>query len=79
MNEFDTLGQNKSMLTKRAAGSPCVDLCMIDETSGFCMGCWRTSEEIAMWDRFSPYRRTKILAELISRRKLGNQRHDKAG
>jgi uncharacterized protein len=29
--------------------SPCVSVCVMDETSGLCKGCWRTLDEIAVW------------------------------
>ena len=29
--------------------SPCVGVCAIDETNGFCQGCYRTIEEIQAW------------------------------
>jgi len=32
-----------------AVPSPCVGLCRMDADSGFCLGCWRTLDEIAHW------------------------------
>lgn len=29
--------------------SPCIGVCSIDDTSGFCEGCYRTLEEIQQW------------------------------
>ena len=29
--------------------SPCVSVCTIDPDSGYCVGCNRTDEEIALW------------------------------
>tara|TARA_X000000368_G_C23057758_1_gene724813 strand:+ start:3293 stop:3460 length:168 start_codon:yes stop_codon:yes gene_type:complete len=29
--------------------SPCISVCSIDEDSGFCVACNRTSEEIEKW------------------------------
>ena len=29
--------------------SPCVSVCQMDETTGWCKGCWRTLDEIAHW------------------------------
>ena len=31
--------------------SPCLSICRMDPTSGFCEGCLRTIEEIAAWSR----------------------------
>ena len=29
--------------------SPCINICVIDEETGFCAGCQRTIEEITGW------------------------------
>jgi predicted Fe-S protein YdhL (DUF1289 family) len=29
--------------------SPCVGVCRMDAASGYCLGCWRTLDEIARW------------------------------
>jgi len=34
--------------------SPCIGVCSIDETSGYCQGCYRTIEEIKAWWDMSP-------------------------
>ena len=34
---------------KPAVASPCVNVCAMDEASGWCRGCLRTSAEIADW------------------------------
>ena len=33
----------------RAVASPCVSLCRMDADSGWCLGCLRTLDEIALW------------------------------
>ncbi len=33
----------------KAATSPCMSVCVMDEGSGLCRGCLRTLEEIAQW------------------------------
>ncbi|WP_156953328.1 DUF1289 domain-containing protein, partial [Afifella pfennigii] len=33
----------------RRPGSPCTGLCRIDPASGYCLGCARSGEEIAIW------------------------------
>nr|WP_052467579.1 DUF1289 domain-containing protein [Serpentinimonas raichei] len=32
-----------------AVPSPCVGICRMDAPSGYCLGCWRTLDEIAHW------------------------------
>ncbi len=29
--------------------SPCISVCSMDDTSGLCLGCYRTLEEIQGW------------------------------
>jgi predicted Fe-S protein YdhL (DUF1289 family) len=31
--------------------SPCISICRMDPSSGFCEGCLRTIDEIAAWSR----------------------------
>ncbi|MCM2479693.1 DUF1289 domain-containing protein [Serpentinimonas maccroryi] len=33
--------------------SPCVGVCRMDAASGYCLGCWRTLDEIAHWSAAS--------------------------
>ncbi len=56
------------MASKRAAGSPCVDVCMIDNITGLCMGCFRSAEEISLWDRFTRGQRARVMAKISKRR-----------
>ena len=49
------------------ADSPCIDVCRIDEGTGWCEGCLRTIEEIMRWPDFSKQQRTAVLAELPNR------------
>ena len=48
--------------------SPCVAVCQIDPANGYCLGCWRTIEEIAGWSGFDEQSRRQIIAELHGRR-----------
>ena len=41
--------------------SPCINVCRMDEKAGFCVGCFRTLEEIAFWGRASDALRARIL------------------
>lgn len=36
-------------MTEQEIPSPCVGVCSIDESNGFCQGCFRTLEEIQQW------------------------------
>ncbi|MSR00766.1 MAG: DUF1289 domain-containing protein [Gammaproteobacteria bacterium] len=47
--------------------SPCISVCSLDST-GHCLGCMRTSEEIGSWLRLSAIQQWNLLAELGARR-----------
>ncbi|WP_066547817.1 MULTISPECIES: DUF1289 domain-containing protein [unclassified Sphingomonas] len=47
--------------------SPCINVCRIDDATGWCAGCGRTLTEIAGWVRSDPAARRAILAELPAR------------
>jgi predicted Fe-S protein YdhL (DUF1289 family) len=48
--------------------SPCVNVCRMDEKSGYCEGCRRTLEEIASWSAYSDAERRAVLALLPARK-----------
>lgn len=47
--------------------SPCVNICVIHEESGFCLGCFRTRAEIAGWSRLTPDQRRETMEALPAR------------
>jgi len=47
--------------------SPCINVCMLDQKSGLCMGCKRTVEEITHWTAYSDQERERIMRELPRR------------
>ena len=48
--------------------SPCNELCLIDEDTGLCLGCLRTSEEIAEWGGYSNEQKLSVLNEIKNRK-----------
>jgi predicted Fe-S protein YdhL (DUF1289 family) len=48
--------------------SPCVSVCVIDQPTGLCAGCFRTLGEIAGWIDLPPAERRALLARLVQRR-----------
>lgn len=36
-------------MSEKEIESPCIGVCTIDESTGFCQGCFRTLEEIQGW------------------------------
>ena len=50
--------------------SPCISICVIDEPTGLCAGCYRTLDEIAGWIDLSAAERRSVVANLALRRAL---------
>lgn len=48
--------------------TPCVQVCVMDDESGLCLGCLRTLAEVAGWSRFTDAERARIMAGLADRR-----------
>ncbi|MBI5108544.1 MAG: DUF1289 domain-containing protein [Rhodocyclales bacterium] len=48
--------------------SPCVDLCRMDGADEFCIGCYRTLDEIVRWANASDDEKREILAAVAQRR-----------
>jgi len=52
-----------------ATNSPCINICVIDADTGYCVGCFRTIEEISNWTGLPGEDRAKIIYRLERRRK----------
>lgn len=59
--------------------SPCVKLCVLHPEARICMGCFRTTDEIARWSRMTPEERRAIMAELPARKPAETRRGGRAG
>ncbi len=58
--------------------SPCSNICLMDEASGLCKGCWRTLAEIGAWGAAGEEERQAILAAIAVRRdRLGGAHRDR--
>lgn len=51
----------------RVAHSPCIGVCRLDPQSRFCIGCFRTCDELAEWGAASEARKEAILELLPGR------------
>jgi len=47
--------------------SPCIDICRIDDATGWCDGCLRTVDEIAGWSSFDDDAKRAIWQALDAR------------
>ena len=54
-------------MNKKHIISPCVGVCSIDPQSDLCIGCLRTSFEIAMWPQIDRQRAYQIMKEIKGR------------
>jgi uncharacterized protein len=56
--------------------SPCTAVCVLDQESGYCRGCFRTIAEIAAWGGLGPAEQRRILAQIPARRAGGRHPED---
>ncbi|MEZ5827758.1 MAG: DUF1289 domain-containing protein [Hyphomicrobiales bacterium] len=47
--------------------TPCVNICLLDSKSGLCVGCGRSTDEIARWVEMTTVERRAIMAALPER------------
>ena len=47
--------------------SPCNKVCVINEATGLCRGCYRTLDEIARWGSMSDDEREEVIGKLAER------------
>jgi uncharacterized protein len=52
----------------RPIATPCVQVCVVDGASGYCLGCYRTLAEVGGWSRLSEADRLRLMDELPARR-----------
>jgi predicted Fe-S protein YdhL (DUF1289 family) len=48
--------------------SPCTNVCIIDQRSGRCRGCYRTLAEISRWMSYSRAEKLALLETIAQRR-----------
>ena len=53
----------------RDVPSPCVKVCELDATSGFCRGCLRTLEEIGGWPAYTAREKRAVLRRIELRKR----------
>ena len=54
-------------MNKKHVISPCVGVCSIDPQSGLCIGCLRSSSEIAIWPQINNQKALQIMKEIKGR------------
>ena len=55
--------------------SPCVGVCSIDRKSNLCLGCLRSSDEIAIWPQIDNKKALEIMKEIKKRSPIWKKEH----
>lgn len=58
-------------LVASGPASPCISVCQLDDRTGWCLGCYRTIDEIRDWIIMLPEERVRVLERLAERRGAG--------
>ncbi len=67
-------------LIAQAEMSPCVGVCKLDDTTGWCYGCGRTQDEIDDWQQYDEPKKELLEAALPDRvRELLERRRAERG
>jgi predicted Fe-S protein YdhL (DUF1289 family) len=59
--------------------TPCVKVCVVDPISALCIGCGRTTAEIAVWGTMSKAERVALMAGLSDRLAQARSRAARGG
>jgi len=54
-------------------GSPCTDVCKLDQETGLCLGCFRSREEIKTFRSMDDVAKLDLFDELLKRRAAKEQ------
>lgn len=55
-------------MDREPPASPCVKICRIDRQTGWCLGCFRTGEEIGAWPSLDDNAKRALLTRIAVRR-----------
>jgi predicted Fe-S protein YdhL (DUF1289 family) len=53
--------------TQNEIQSPCIGVCTVDDSTGMCLGCYRTVDEIKGWWDMNPKDQKNLLIALEKR------------
>ncbi len=59
--------------------TPCIKTCVIDQVTGYCIGCGRTGAEISQWPFMPEPERISVMATLGDRMKGMSSRAARGG
>jgi predicted Fe-S protein YdhL (DUF1289 family) len=52
--------------------TPCKNICMLDLQGQYCMGCYRTRQEVGDWMSLSDDQRASVMDQLAARKEMLN-------
>jgi uncharacterized protein len=58
--------------------TPCIQTCVIDPVTGFCIGCGRTGAEVGGWTGMTTRQRQDVMAGLSERLHMMTSRQSRA-
>jgi predicted Fe-S protein YdhL (DUF1289 family) len=61
------MNPNSALAAEVEVASPCINVCRMNDATGWCEGCRRTLEEIACWSIYTPAEKRAVLAQLPTR------------
>ena len=53
--------KNSSGTPSEEVASPCIGICMMNDTLGYCLGCGRTRFEIGSWAALASHERREVI------------------
>ena len=54
-------------MSEQEVQSPCIGVCSMDESNGFCQGCFRSLEEIQQWWDLDNATKAEIVKQAAAR------------
>ena len=67
LGKMIVVSSNQAIVRKKLV-SPCAGVCILNTQTKFCLGCYRTINEIARWQDMSADDQHSVMTELIKRR-----------
>jgi uncharacterized protein len=58
------------MFEEPTVESPCINVCSMDATTGFCQGCYRTIEEIQGWWDLNFEQKSEVIKKTWAREEV---------
>ena len=62
------MSASKPSLAALPVASPCINVCQMDDATGWCVGCLRSLDEIGNWSRLDDASKRAVCAQLPQRR-----------